>query len=330
MPKHIGELPKEFSAEQILQHVLQHYGALTSTNLREVEQWWGTKQAPEVIVLCSNSTRKAIMFALLAKMYTDIQAGTFTCIEDYFPHNTEEPFNRWFGGNVANGDGSLKNGEPHYIGSFFGVQLWVQPTRGEGSKNEQPMIEAAVKAAHGRTEWEKHVPEALKGKRTVFVGADTVEHVTLPNGKKVSHGKPSKHPEYPHMGMGEDPVEFAQNVNTFHEKYIKDGYPIGAEVEHVVAVAFFAHTAGTLTTEKIESGILPTRYTVEEGMLKGAVIDPDAGGAGLTQQLEIIFQGMDAKQRIAMLCQIMGAPLMPILEMIKRMTPEQDMREDVE
>lgn len=323
MPAHIGELPKALHAEEILQEVLKHYvGVLSPTELARVDEWWGTKQAPEAIIFCTNSTRKIIMFALLAKMMMDLSRGIKIKVEDYFPHTADKPHNIWLAENVANGDGALKIGTPTLFAVIHGVQLWVQPTTGESEKNDQPFIEAAAKAIHGRTELLKHLPHELEGKRLVLVSADTVEHVTLPNGERKSHGKPVKEQQYPHQYPSESPIEYANRIEEFNTRYIQEGYPVGAEVEHIVAVAFFGLVSQTLQSDKMNFGVLQTRYTVVPGMLDKVKIDPYAGGAGITQQIEEIFKGMNDVERIALLCQIMGAPLMPILEMIKSALPE--------
>lgn len=323
MPEHIGKLPQTWNADKILQEVLQHYvGVLSPIELQQMGEWWGTKQVPEIIVFCTNSTRKAIMFALLAKMAMDVEAGIEINVEDYFPHTEEEPLNAWLTTNVANGDGALKIGQPLFIGHFFGVQMWIQPTKGESEKNDQPSIEATSKAMHGREEWLRYASEELKGKKTVLVGVDTVEHVTLPDGGRKIHGKPIKDQRYPHQEFEESAKDFAARIDAFHKQYIEEGYPVGAEVEHLVAVAFYALAAQTIQGDRVVQELLPTRYTVSPNMFDAAKIDPYAGGAGLTQQVVELFSEMSETQRIAMFCQIMGAPLVPILEMIRNALPE--------
>ena len=40
--------------------------------------------------------------------------------------------------------------------------MWIQPTKGESEKNDQPLIEATSKATHGREEWLTYVSEEQK------------------------------------------------------------------------------------------------------------------------------------------------------------------------
>ncbi|MBI5151036.1 MAG: hypothetical protein HZA34_00490 [Candidatus Pacebacteria bacterium] len=282
------------------------------------DEFWGDKKPPKALIFCSSSTRKAMMLASLIEFLSNAQYKGVDDFSDLFPQTREVPLYKWFAQYVTNGDGSLAMGEPIYLGTIYGVQIWVQPTSGETKKNEMPAVEAMNKATNGLKHFLEHAPEALKRVAAVCLSGDTAEHVKKPNGEEVTLGKPINMEGFP--DKNED--DYAERVAQFCQAFIQENYAPHAIISHLAGLAAVPAMTGVLAGDHASSIVEKLTYEIYNAPDLAVInIDVQAGGGAVTQQYVTNeyepYRSLSPYDKMRLVCYIMGAQLYQTLDWLR-------------
>lgn len=290
-------------------------------NPKDAEYWSGNP--PEEVILASGSIRKAILFIAQIKDFKfEVKVkGKFKTI------TTPMELNNYLNENIKNGNGSLKNKE--FLGYFYGVPLYAEPSEGETSSNEKPGVEASLKAT-----W--LLEKKYKNRNVLIVSTDTVDK---PDSASSPLGKPENEVD------GDGDLLYPQiedyNLNKEYEtacaKYLADFkakfYEFSDKIIHTNAVAILHALSGKEIGDPELSNII-LNVPIDKVKLAGAQVHPDVGGGGILQQIipwenydvlfsyfsehaqEIFLKYSREDLLMALFCQISGAPYV-MIELIR-------------
>jgi len=312
--RNASELFTEHTARLGLDNQLQ-------SNLNQKEQgfdygYWGILP-PEKIYIATQSLRKALMVAWILAILNDKECGQLQQdLTHYLPISMPEQLKFWFMANISNGDGAIPLGTELFCGLWRGVQVWIVASGGESPKNNNPELEAMAKALNA----ERYLDPEVAA-QSVVIASDTVEEFGDPPKR---HGKPLNDLSYPRKKEGEDDESYQARIEQYNQKYIDDFFHQGELVTHMVSL--FAIGLMGFDTQAKET--IRLSYKVPENK-EGLVVDPESGGAGLTQQFLIRseqVQNMTPMDVFLKYCQVMGLPLLRMLELAKKVVQEKGER----
>lgn len=271
-----ARLNREHLSAQV-QNILQQSGEQSALQKKEVERRspFGNNP-PEVVVLTSNSLRKALL--LYWKLIEGYNVDSWPEFASHIQYNPEElttafSVHTYFEKYIHNGDGTVR--EPLLIGFLpDGVPVILCPTDGESPANENPLLEASNKIADIR--------EHFEGVDAVFLSSDSVQHIRTAGDEKL--GKPMNSTLYTDMmqrglnlGIDLDQIQQTFNETYLHKYYhVEDGQPL-----------VDTHVTGLVAergTQRIEREFILS-IEVQEWMLQCVQVCLDMGGGGVFQQL---------------------------------------------
>lgn len=236
---------------------------------KEDLEFWNQKP-PQEVILATGSIRKALMFSyqLYGFQFPGLNEGEVS----------KEPFEleTFFGKHIFNGNGALE--EKTLLGYLHGVSVYAQPSDGETSSNE-PYPEAVNKV--------QALADDYADQDVLIISTDTVDQ---PKGSQPL-GKPMNELGFPKKGGFTLIKDYEDAVTAYLEQYKITHYSLVEAMIHTNAIAVFDALNNQLI--ELDEKTTELRVDVEEHLLETAMIKPDVGGGGMTQQL--IEWGGDTK-----------------------------------
>ncbi|MBP7700735.1 hypothetical protein KA111_01575 [Candidatus Woesebacteria bacterium] len=286
---------------------------------KDIEFWSG--EPPEEVIIATGSVRKALM--MVAQM-NDFSFKVYDKAGNFLEITGPLELQRYFNDNIYNGNGSLK--EKTFLGYLYGLEFYAEPSNGETSSNEDPYQEAVNKV--------EDLYEIYKGRKVLIVSTDTVDK---PSSSKFPLGKPENDFGFPQKEefnheSGYDEELYLEAVKKYLEAYKMIFYASSEQIIHTNGVAVLNALNGEIV--KISKRLIELHIDIDLDSLEEVQIYPDMGGGGVTQQLvewddpeavssyfdpdlyDILPEEDDVAMRMALMCQISGAPY-AIIEVLR-------------
>lgn len=287
---------------------------------KEDNEFW-SGEPPEEVIIATGSVRKALM--MVAQM-NDFSFKVYDKDGNFLEITGPLELQRYFNDNIYNGNGSLL--EKTFLGYLYGVEFYAQPSKGETSSNEDPYQEAVNKV--------EDLYKFYQGRRVLIISTDTVDK---PSASEFPLGKPENDYGYPKKEeftheTGYDEELYLEAVKKYLEAYKMIFYANSEQIIHTNGVAVLNALNGEIV--RISKRLIELHIDIDLDLLEDAVIYPDMGGGGVTQQLlewdnreavsgyfdkdlyDILPEENDVAMKMALMCQISGAPY-AIIEVLR-------------
>lgn len=223
---------------------------------------------PEAVIFASNSLRKALL--LYWSMIAAYDVHKWPSFASHIPFDAAKikdafSIHHFFEENIHNGDGTVR--QPFLIGFLpDGVPLYLCPTDGETSGNEDPVGESWNKIAD--------IQQFFVGQDVIIFSSDAVQAIRTSGDAKL--GKPENRAEFAQFGDDDAGIAAFKQwyIDTFYR--VDDGEPLN-DVHQTGLAGMRGETRHELH--------ISMSVEVEERLLAAIDVCLQMGGGGVFQQL---------------------------------------------